>query len=321
MSYIEVDPISGVADPFPRALNLLKVSPDSYSYQSKLETEMQLVSGINSVARGQPPEGVTAGTALALIQSMAIQTNMPAQLRYVTFLERLGSGYISILREYAQTSRIAEVAGKDNKSFVKEFSSKDLNKVQRVLIELGNPLTDTVAGRVSVASDLLQQKLITTPQQYLTVINTGNLDPLTQGDQAELLLIRKENEMLSDGKPAIALQFDAHELHINEHKSVLADPELRTNDAFVQNVVAHIQQHQNFLNPPPPPSVPGAPPGPPAPSPGPQPMHPAAPLHPPMGKAPGQTASALSNPATAAGATAQLAAAAHPAVSPLEKKA
>jgi hypothetical protein len=213
------------------------------------------------------------------------------------------------------------VAGKDNKSFVKEFSSKDLNKVQRVLIELGNPLTDTVAGRVSVASDLLQQKLITTPQQYLTVINTGNLDPLTQGDQAELLLIRKENEMLSDGKPAIALQFDAHELHINEHKSVLADPELRTNDAFVQNVVAHIQQHQNFLNPPPPPSVPGAPPGPPAPSPGPQPMHPAAPLHPPMGKAPGQTASALSNPATAAGATAQLAAAAHPAVSPLEKKA
>lgn len=247
MTLIEVDPVPGMADSMPKGLNLLDVSPDSYAYQSKLEGAMETISGVNSVARGTPPDGVTAGVALALIQSMALQANMPAQLRYATFLEHTGSGLIGILREYAQVPRMAEIAGKENKSFVKEFSAKDLGEIQRVFVELGNPLTDTVPGRVAIADALLEKQMVSTPQEYLTVINTGNLDPMTQGDQAELLLIRKENEMLSDGQPTLVLEMDAHEIHINEHKAVLADPEARQNPAFVQNVVNHIKQHQQFI--------------------------------------------------------------------------
>lgn len=293
-NYLEITPIPGVADPTPKGMNLLEVSADSYSYQTKLEEEMQVISGINAVARGVPPEGVTAGIALALIQSMAVQANMPAQQRYVQFLERLGSGIISILREYAAVPRIAEIAGKENRTFVKEFSSQDLNKVQRVFIELGNPLTDTVAGKVNMADNLLNRGMITTPQEYLTVINTGSLDPLTQGDQAELLLIRKENEMLSDGEPVQAIELDAHQIHINEHKAVLADPEARMNPALVQSVMGHIEAHKQFQimeaqkamaqqaamsAPPAPPPMPGPPPGPAGPPPG--------PMHPPAGSHPG----------------------------------
>lgn len=330
MSYVEVNPAENGQINKPEGLNLLAVSPDSYAYQTKLEQEMQLISGINSVARGEPPEGVTAGVALALIQSMAIQTNMPAQLRLVTFRERYGSAIISILREYAQVPRLAEIAGEENRSFVKSFSSKDLDKVQRVLVELGNPLTDTTAGRVALAEQLLQAHMVTTPQEFLTVINTGNLDPLTQGDQMELLLIRQENEMLSDGKGVIALQFDAHQLHINEHKAVLADPETRTNAPFVQNVTDHIQAHMNFLNPPAPPGLPGAPP--PAPMLPPHPQTPQGPAPAPgvphgppvgapaQGGSPAQKAAALTTPATAGAATAQLAAQAKPAQSPLQGK-
>ncbi len=328
MSYMELNPPEGNYDNKPSGLNLLSVAKDSYEYQTKLEQEMQLISGINSVARGEPPAGVTAGVALALIQSMAIQTNMPAQLRLVTFRERYGSAIISILREYAQVPRLAEIAGEENRSYVKEFSSKDLDKVQRVLVELGNPLTDTTAGRVALAEQLLQAKMVSTPQEFLTVINTGNLDPLTQGDQQELLLIRKENEMLSDGEGVIALQFDAHQLHINEHKAVLADPEKRNDAQFVQNVVDHINAHQNFLTPPPVPGPPGMPPvqGGPPPLP-PHPQTPGAPSGPPVGApppaqggSPAMKAAALTTPATANGATAALAAQAKPAQSPATGK-
>lgn len=286
-NFIEVTPVPGVADSTPRPLNLMEVSPDSYNYQNKLESAMEVVSGVNSVARGVAPEDVTAGVALALLQSMALQTNQPAQQAYVNYAESLGSGLISILREYAAVPRIAEIAGEENRTFVKEFSSDDLNRVQRVFVELGNPLTDTVAGRVNIAQDLLSKQMITTPQEYITVLNTGNLDPMTQGDQAELLLIRKENELLSDGKPVTALEFDAHQIHINEHKAVLADPEARMNPQLVQLVKAHIEAHKQFMAAEAaaqagmPAGGPGMAPG--APPPAPEGNPPADPLAPPTG--------------------------------------
>lgn len=340
MTYIELDPIAGVQDPTPKGLNLLQVAADSYKYKDSIVAGMQTISGINSVARGQPPEGVTAGTALALIQSMAIQTNMPAQLRYVKFLERLGSGIVQILKEYAAVPRIAEIAGKTNRNFVREFSSKDLDKVQRVFVELGNPLTDTTAGRLSIAHDLIQGKMVSTPQQYIDVLMTGSIDNLVNADEAELLLIKKECELLSDGEPQQALELDAHELHINEHKAVLADPELRKNAALVKVVMDHINQHKAFMQPPPgappapAPGAPGAPPPgappppqgapppkPPGPVPG-APPHPAQPPgSPPIPHTPPETtAAALTSPIGAQQAAVQMGQPKLP-VSPLEKAA
>lgn len=306
---IEVTPMPGIQDPFPRGLNLMKVDPDSYKFKQEMVNDMQVISGVNSVARGTPPEGVTAGTAMALIQSMAIQTNSQPQENYVRFVEHIGQGIISILRQYASVPRMAEIAGKDQRSFVREFSSKDLNNVHRVLVELGNPLTDTTAGRVNIAENLLAKNMIASPQEYITVLNTGNLEPLTHGAEAELLLIQKENEELADGNFMPVLPIDAHQLHIDEHKAVLADPDARTNQPLIDLVMAHINAHEAFLAPPPPVGPdgqplappPGAPPGMPPPPPGP-------PGGPPVGPA-------LNGPLGAPSPTPPLP---KPAVSPLE---
>lgn len=323
-NYIEVTPIPGVADPFPKGLNLMAVSPDSYKYKGDKIGSMQTISGVNSVARGQPPEGVTAGTAMALIQTMAIQSNSKAQANWVSFLERFGTGIVSVLREYASVPRIAEIAGKDKGTYVQEFSAKDLSDIRRVTVELGNPLTDTTAGRLNIAEALLQGKLISTPQEYLTVLRTGTLDPLVDGDEAELLLIRKENEGLSDGEQQQAMEFDLHQLHIQEHRSVLADPNARRNPALVKAVTDHISAHKQFMQPSAPPAPPPgtAPPQgqqpqaapPPAPAPAqyvPHPPTPHAPKH-----SPGET---LQSPAATQAQAAMIGAPKLP-QSPLEPK-
>ena len=245
-NYIEIVPVPGVADSTPRGLNLMDVKADSYEFLNKLEALMEIISGVNSVARGIAPQDVTAGVSLALLQSMALQSNSAAQQSYVQFAESMGTGIIRILREYAAVPRIAEIAGQQERTFVKEFSSQDLDKIQRVLIELGNPLTDTYAGRLTLAQDLLSKNLITTPQQYLSVMNTGNLEIMTGGDEAELLLIKKENELLGNQQSVQAMEFDAHQIHINEHKAVLADPEARANPQLVALVKAHIEAHEQF---------------------------------------------------------------------------
>jgi hypothetical protein len=89
--------------------------------------------------------------------------------------------------------------------------------------------------------------LIKNVDQYFTVLNTGRLDSMMEGDQAELLLIRSENEKMMDAIPVSALALDNHALHIQEHKAILADPDLRNDPMLVQITLNHIQEHIDLL--------------------------------------------------------------------------
>lgn len=106
---------------------------------------------------------------------------------------------------------------------------------------------NTIAGRVQMAEQLAQMKLLKHPQQYFQVMRTGNLDTVTDGDIQQMLLVKRENEKLMEGRAPKAVWTDQHKLHIMEHSSVLADPEFRENDDLVTLVSNHIQEHVNLL--------------------------------------------------------------------------
>jgi hypothetical protein len=227
----------------PEALNLTQTPAEIFKFADMIKQEMEVLSGINSVARGQPEASLKSGSALALIQSMAIQFMSGLQQSYVQLIEDVGSALIMMLKDFAAVPRVAAIVGRSNRAFMKEFKGDDLSSVNRVIVDVGNPLARTTAGRVEMAQQMLQMGAIKTPDQYFTVINTGKLDVMNEGTQAELLSIKDENEDLMAGKTVIALGIDDHRQHILEHKTILADPELRRNPELVQLVLGHIQEH------------------------------------------------------------------------------
>lgn len=110
---------------------------------------------------------------------------------------------------------------------------------------------NTTAGKVEMASQLIQMGIIKTPEEYMSVINTGKLENMTEGDNKELILVRREREALIDSSiKVVALLTDDHSLHIREHKAVLADPELRLDNELVTRVIMHIQEHIDILQNP-----------------------------------------------------------------------
>lgn len=107
---------------------------------------------------------------------------------------------------------------------------------------------NTTAGRTQMADNLIQMGLITSPEDYLSVMNTGKLETMTEGQINQNLLIRAENESLMDGESdVIATAVDKHSLHIREHMNVLADPDLRLDNELSARVLAHIQEHIDLL--------------------------------------------------------------------------
>jgi hypothetical protein len=235
----------------PRPLNLTSTPAEIFNFLKMLEQSMETISGVNSVARGNPESQLRSGNALALIQSQALQFISGLQQSYIQLIEDVGTNIVELLKTFAKTPRVAAIAGKSNVTYMKEFTSDDLSSITRVIVDVGNALASTTAGRVEMASQMMQMGVITTPEQYISVINTGKLETMTEGQNKELLLVRAERERLVDGTtPVVAVLTDAHSLHIREHKAVLADPDLRMDADLVQRTLAHIQEHIDILSDP-----------------------------------------------------------------------
>jgi len=233
----------------PKALNLTQTPREIFEYMAKIERDMETISGVNSVARGNPETSLKSGTALALVQSQALQFMSKLQQSYIQLIEDVGTGLINLLRDFAAVPRVAAIAGLDNRAKMVDFKGDDLDTINRVIVDAGNALANSTAGKVQMAEQLLQMKLISTPEQYLEVMNTGKLSSMTKGDMDELTLIRKENEKLLTGQTEVlAVWSDKHSLHIRIHRAVLADPEMRvTNPDLIERASAHIQEHINLL--------------------------------------------------------------------------
>lgn len=233
----------------PEALNLTETPAEIFNFMQQLVNDMETLSGVSSVARGQPEPSLQSGTALALIQNQSLEFVSGLQGQYVQLIEDLGSGLIGLLKDFAAAPRVAAITGKNNRTEMKQFTSEDLTSVSRVIVDVGNALAQTTAGKVQIAEQLLQmmpEQL--TPQQYLNIMNTGKLDTLTDAVMDELTLVRNENERLVDGETQVlALATDDHQLHIKEHKTVLADPDLRLDDELVARTLDHIQEHIRLL--------------------------------------------------------------------------
>ena len=233
----------------PEAMNFTQTPAEVFAFLKTLETQMETISGVNSVARGNPEASLKSGSALALVQSMALQFISGLQGQYVNMIEDVGTGLINMLKDFAAVPRVAIIAGEVNKNYVeKESKGDDLSNINRVIVDIGNPLANTKSGRLQMASELIQYGIVETPQDYFTVLNTGQLGTMTDAVQDELDLIKKENENLVNGQGVVqAIAIDEHLKHIKGHRTILSDPTLRQEPEVAQRVLNHIQEHVNLL--------------------------------------------------------------------------
>jgi hypothetical protein len=237
---------SGAGKPEP--MNFTNTPAEVFKFLGMLEQSMETLSGISSVTRGNPEASLKSGSALALVQSMSLQFISGLQQQYIHLIEDVGTGVVNMLRDFAAVPRIVYIAGIENKNYVQqEFTGDDLSQVNRVIVDVGNPIAKTTAGKMQMATDLIQYGLVKNPDEYFTVLTSGQLNTITDGPADSSNLIRQENEAMLQGKPVIALAVDEHINHINGHKGVLNDPTIRQDKNLTEQVLNHILEHYKLL--------------------------------------------------------------------------
>lgn len=256
-----------------RELNLFTPQTALIDLANWAVNQMEQMVGSNSAMRGEPDHEMS-GTMAALMVTRGIEYNQALQKSYAALFRGVSTALVRTLKRFAKTKRVAVISGKSNQFALKEFSADDLADVDRVSVEMANPMLRTQAGRLQIA-ELLLSKGSVTPQEFLTFVTTGKLEPMFEGELANLLRIRKNKELLQEGiglppqQPKIdpatgapvmgpdgmpVLEFsgdpgadyvtplilDTHWLDIPEYASVLAVPGARSNKAVVDAVLGVI---------------------------------------------------------------------------------
>lgn len=262
----------------PQAIQLTASPPEAFRHLEGLAADQRLIMGVNEVSQGETPSGELSGAALALLDDKVRQQASTIQANFLRLLQQMGKGLLSRFNKRASIPRKIAIVGESSRYLVSEatFAQGSFDRIRTVIVELGNPMSQSPLGRYEMAKELAQMGIARTPEQIQQVITTGNLKPLTQSLQNQLTLIQAENQNLLKGlqQPVIAL--DDHMLHAREHAACLANPEARKDPAIVQAVLSHISQHEQlYYSVPPttlmlvgqhPPPMPMGPPG--APPPG-----------------------------------------------------
>ncbi len=235
-----------------------------------VDRQMMRRCGESDVSMGEVPKGMP-GNLAALLEAKTVQYHSRGQASFAHVLERGRTGILKILKRFAKSERVAVLGGVANGYKHKAWTAKDLTNVDRFVVESINPLTQTYAGKMDAAKELLEHGMIENPQQYLLLRETGRLEPLLESTEANLMRIRKEKEMLQtgiglppvdvaksfqtgipafifDGRPAIRpLIWDKHWESIQEDLGVLAMPQVRDNTKITTAVMGVVEERLRLM--------------------------------------------------------------------------
>lgn len=246
---IEYSVVEGVVGGgMPVALQLCSTPREVFEYRERIVASMEMISGINSVLRGQPQASLISGTALALVATQANTFNSTLESNYIRFSEQIAHFLLHIISKFQKTEDLIALIGKGKSNEIRSFKGDDLAPIRKVKVTIGNPLAKTTAGKLEIAEKLLANQLIKTPQEFLEVLQTGNLINAIDNETAELAYIKWENEAFLRGEMPQVLATDNHPLHVLEHRTQTFQPEIRKNPQYHQTLLQHMMQHLDQID-------------------------------------------------------------------------
>lgn len=237
-----------VAGSKPETLNLLQMTPELQALPQAIERIMETISGVNSVARGNPDSSLKSGRALAIVQSMTVQFASGYHQSKTNLSEDTGNLLLRQGQRWMTQDQMVSIIGESKFAKSGTINSESLRKLARVRAEAVDPAYYTMAGKMEAADKLMSTGAIKTPQEYFEVARTGNLEVLTNANVSMTRGIRDENSALLRGEMVDVLSTDDHPAHLAEHLTLFDGPEARRNmqAGRMQAAMQHVMQHQQM---------------------------------------------------------------------------
>lgn len=225
-----------------------------FNYTADLLTRAKEITGYSDISRGDVPQGVSSGRAIAFLRENEQGLREPAMILFRKSYIELLQQCTYLARQYYDEGRMVRTIGPDYRWTVSSFKSEDFDWDNDLVPEVFSGAPNSHALRFSEVMEMYGAKMLdpNDPQakaarQILSADYAGKLsfDP----NQEDRLKARREDMgFLSGTMPMQAREFDEHEIHIEEHNKFRKSQDYEDLAPEQQaQVDQHCEMHESYM--------------------------------------------------------------------------
>lgn len=222
----------------------------------KMATEsLQEISGQHEVSGGQVPAGVTAASAIGMLQEADDTLLGPDIAESDATLSDAGGMVLWLMDRYYTDERYLRVAGEDGMWDVAAFKGKMLRGHTQIECQTGSGLPMSIAAKQAAISQLAtmftQNGQVIPDRAWRKILGEyqiGGLDQFFANQSRDSRQVQEENRRMSlaDAQELPINSFDNDEAHIEEHEDFMKTSHYgMLDDANKQILEDHVEQHRN----------------------------------------------------------------------------
>ena len=226
----------------------------------KLQRELEYLAGTSEMSViSSTPSGVDSGVAIESIkESDDTRLALTAENIRKAAIEN-SKQWLRICKQFAVGPRILEFTGNNSIANVLVWDASDIGSYD-IVLETENELLDTPAQRRQTTLVAMNQGLFNNEEGYIDkrtkaklykALNLGTYEEFLDIDQLQIDKAQRENTYLEYGIFPEIMDYDDHEIHIEEHNRLRlsTDYEIlrKQKPQICQMFDAHVKQHEQVL--------------------------------------------------------------------------
>jgi hypothetical protein len=219
---------------------------------NRIQDSIKEISGLHEISNASVPAGITAASAINLLQE-ADDSRLGPEIQLMEKTLAIAGNYILKLRaKWTDDKRMIHMAGEDGKWDIFAFKGDMLEKVLNVDVQAGSGMPQSKAAKQAAMQELLNLAM-----QYGVPLNQramrkffqdyemGGLDKLFQDLENDESQIQRENRKLYNGEMFTINDFDDDDLHIEGHEEEMKSAKWEQQDEKIKGVfLAHWRLHK-----------------------------------------------------------------------------
>ena len=242
----------GMAKGFkPEIMQIPSMPPEAFKQLQDIKSDMEEMSGVHDVSRGENPSSARTGRAMWFLQE-ADDTRLERVVqRYHSAIEGVCTRMLKLARTHYTRQRLAyQFVPHDIE--VMEFTGSELGENVRVIIDPRAKAPLSMTQRIDLfmnmyeADALVNDMGMKDPKKLMELLNLQNTDTLFEDESLHRMRARKENMQMRQGQPAQEPgPYEDHDIHLEEHrKETLQDRWYTYPPQMQQLVMQHIFVHE-----------------------------------------------------------------------------
>jgi hypothetical protein len=215
---------TGSQHPIPQYLEPPTLPDYVKELPDQIRRAMEDISGQHEVTNAQVPPGVTAASAITLLQE-ADDTRLGLAIAdYEEALGTLGTKILELVSRYYTDSRIIKISGDDGAWQIFDFRNTDLRGNTHVEVQAGSSFPQSQAAKQAMMRDIVTMMTQTGNglhgrqlAQFFRDLGLGATDHLIQEYTVNETQVNRENVLLAQGKQLPVNDYDDTQAHIDGH--------------------------------------------------------------------------------------------------------